>query len=73
MTDLEDGFAIEGGRPVLGGSVKARGDHRLAMSLAVAGLASAGPVEIEGAEMVAESFPGFFEVLAQLGARVVTT
>ena len=73
MTDLEDGFAIEGGRSIRGGSVNARGDHRLAMSLAVAGLASAGPVEIEGAEMVDESFPGFFEVLAQLGARVVAT
>jgi 3-phosphoshikimate 1-carboxyvinyltransferase len=72
MIEFDDGFAIEGGRPIRGGFANARGDHRLAMSLAVAGLSSTEPVVIDGAEMVAESFPGFFDVLAQAGARVVT-
>jgi 3-phosphoshikimate 1-carboxyvinyltransferase len=40
------------------------------MSLAVAGLVSDGPVEITGAEHVDVSFPGFFDVLYDLGADV---
>ena len=46
-----------------GGRVDARGDHRIAMLGAVAGLASREGVEIEGADTVAISFPGFFELL----------
>ncbi len=65
-----DGFAVEGGRPISGGTASAQGDHRLAMSLAVAGCGAAGPVMVEGAEMVDESFPGFGATLAALGARV---
>lgn len=72
MTEFDDGFAIEGGRPIGGGTVNARGDHRLAMSLAVAGLSASEPVIIDGAEMVAESYPGFFDELARLGARIGT-
>ena len=55
-----DGFAVTGvpTRP-RGGQVDARGDHRIAMLGAVAGLASREGVEIEGAESVGVSFPGF--------------
>jgi 3-phosphoshikimate 1-carboxyvinyltransferase len=67
---LPDGFSVHGGSPVRGGKAEAHGDHRLAMSLAVAGLAAAGPVEVNGAEMIDESFPGFKAVLEGLGARV---
>ncbi len=49
-----------------GGIVDARGDHRLAMLGAVAGVASRDGVELRGAEAVATSFPGFFEVLEQV-------
>jgi 3-phosphoshikimate 1-carboxyvinyltransferase len=46
-----------------------RGDHRIAMLGAVAGLVSRDGVELEGAESVAISFPGFFELLASLTRR----
>ena len=44
----------------------ARGDHRIAMVAAIAGLASREGVEIGGAESVAVSFPGFFDLLESL-------
>ena len=53
-----------------GGKVQSHGDHRLAMALALAGLASREPVQVEGAEMVAESFPEFAGVLAGFGAQI---
>ncbi len=68
-----DGFVIHGGHPWQGGEVDAHGDHRLAMSLAVAGLAARRPVMVHGAESVAESFPNFADALRRLGAVVTTT
>ena len=63
----EDGFRIRGvpTRP-RGGRIESRGDHRIAMLGAIAALASADGVEIEDAECVAVSFPGFFELLDSL-------
>lgn len=60
----DDGFSVTGvpTRP-RGGRVEARGDHRIAMLGAVAGLVSREGVRIEGAESVAVSFPGFFDLL----------
>jgi 3-phosphoshikimate 1-carboxyvinyltransferase len=55
----EDGFAVRGGGGLRGGSFDARGDHRLAMLGAVAGLASREGVEVEGMEAVEISYPGF--------------
>jgi 3-phosphoshikimate 1-carboxyvinyltransferase len=49
--------------------VDARGDHRIAMLGAVAGLASREGVELREPEAVAVSFPGFFELLAQVAQR----
>jgi 3-phosphoshikimate 1-carboxyvinyltransferase len=59
-----DGFAVTGvpTRP-RGGKVDARGDHRIAMLGAIAGLASREGVQVEGAESAAISFPGFFDLL----------
>jgi 3-phosphoshikimate 1-carboxyvinyltransferase len=54
----DDGFAIHG-KTLLGGVVDGAGDHRIAMSLAVAGLASPEPVVVQHAEILNESFPGF--------------
>ena len=66
----EDGWAITGVPTRLrGGSVEARGDHRIAMLGAVVGLASSQGVDIEDAETVAISFPGFYEVLDSLVRR----
>jgi 3-phosphoshikimate 1-carboxyvinyltransferase len=62
-----DGFRVRGVPARLrGGVVDARGDHRLAMLGAVAGLSSREGVEIRGAEVVDVSFPGFFQILRQL-------
>ncbi len=62
-----DGFVVTGvpARPK-GGKVEARGDHRIAMLGAVAGLSSRDGVEVEGAESVAVSFPGFYDLVGQL-------
>jgi len=64
-----DILAVTGG-PLHGGTASARGDHRIAMALAVAGLAASGEVGIEGAECVGKSYPRFFEDLAALGGRI---
>jgi 3-phosphoshikimate 1-carboxyvinyltransferase len=66
----EDGWTITGVPTRLrGGRVEARGDHRIAMLGAVAGLASREGVEILGAESVAISFPGFYELVEAVVQR----
>jgi 3-phosphoshikimate 1-carboxyvinyltransferase len=66
----EDGWTITGVPARLrGGRVDARGDHRIAMLGAVAGLASREGVEVEGAETVAISFPGFYDLLESVTRR----
>ncbi len=60
----EDGWTITGVPTRLrGGKVDARGDHRIAMLGAIAGLASREGVAIEGADTAAISFPGFYDLL----------
>jgi 3-phosphoshikimate 1-carboxyvinyltransferase len=61
-----DGMVIEGTGGLRGGSVSSHGDHRIAMLGAVAGLASAEGVEVEGMEAAAVSYPGFEQDLASL-------
>ena len=56
----EDGFAVRGdGSRLRGGTIDARGDHRMAMLGAVAGLASLEGVEVLGMDAAAVSYPGF--------------
>jgi 3-phosphoshikimate 1-carboxyvinyltransferase len=63
----EDGFRVTGVPARLrGGRMSSRGDHRLAMLGAVAGLASREGVRVEEADAVGVSFPGFFELLDEL-------
>jgi len=66
----EEGFSVVGvpTRP-RGGRIASVGDHRIAMLGAVAGLVSREGVHIEGAECVAVSFPGFFDLLERLVQR----
>ncbi len=61
-----DGFAVRGGGALRGGTLDARGDHRLAMMGAVAGLASREGVEVLGMDAAAVSYPGFVEDLGAL-------
>jgi len=66
----DDGFEVRGvpTRPT-GGRMPSDGDHRIAMLGAVAGVVSRDGVEIEGAEAVAISFPGFFDLLNSVSRR----
>lgn len=66
VEELEDGIVIEGGHPLTGAPVESHGDHRLAMSLAIAGLRAAGRTEISDAECIDVSFPGFERLLQGL-------
>jgi 3-phosphoshikimate 1-carboxyvinyltransferase len=66
ITANEDGWVIRGPRHLEGARVDAAGDHRVAMALAVAGLMADGKTEIEGAECVDISYPGFFDDLESL-------
>ena len=56
---------IRGGQ-AHGAHTRSHGDHRIAMSLAVAALRADGEITIEGAESVAKSYPGFFEDLEHI-------
>jgi 3-phosphoshikimate 1-carboxyvinyltransferase len=62
-----DGFVVRGdGSPLTGGTLEARGDHRMAMLGAVAGLASEQGVEVVGMDAAAVSYPGFEQDLRAL-------
>ncbi|MBC9033698.1 3-phosphoshikimate 1-carboxyvinyltransferase [Sphingomonas sp. JC676] len=67
--EYEDGLAIQGsgGQPLRGnGAIASKLDHRIAMSMAVAGLAASGPITIDDVAPVATSYPDFFATLDNL-------
>ena len=66
VTPTADGMIIDGGGGLRGGDVESFGDHRLAMALAIAGLAGAGDVRIAGADAVSVSYPSFWQHLDEL-------
>jgi len=66
IEEFPDGFHIRGGRKLTGGQADAAGDHRLAMSFAIAALGADGPSTITGADSVAISYPEFFATLERL-------
>ncbi len=67
-----DALIVEGcgGPPPGGAAIRTLGDHRIAMSFLILGLAARRPVEIDGASMIATSFPGFAAVMERLGGRI---
>ena len=67
-----DSLVIAGadGPPPGGGLVETRGDHRIAMSFLVLGLASRAPVTVDSAASIATSFPGFADLMRTIGARI---
>jgi 3-phosphoshikimate 1-carboxyvinyltransferase len=73
VEEYPDGFAVEGPVELHSAPVWSHGDHRLAMALAVAGLVASGPVLVEDAECVSDSFPGFERVLHTLGVEMEPT
>ncbi len=70
IEECEDGMVIHGGRPLHGAEVESDGDHRIAMSAAIAALAAGASCHIHGAETIATSFPTFTTLLQSLGPGV---
>jgi 3-phosphoshikimate 1-carboxyvinyltransferase len=71
VEEAEDGFTIHGNGKVPGGvELDPHGDHRLAMSVAISGLAAEKPITITNPEIISESFPDFVDVLNGLGANI---
>jgi 3-phosphoshikimate 1-carboxyvinyltransferase len=66
-----DAMTVRGSPNALrGADTESRGDHRIAMALAVAGLFCEGEMRVKDAECAAVSFPGFFEAMAGAGASL---
>jgi 3-phosphoshikimate 1-carboxyvinyltransferase len=64
VSERPDGLVIHGtGGIAKGGRIDSRGDHRVAMAFAAAARGAGGPIEIDGAESAAVTYPGFLELL----------
>ena len=63
----DDGMIIHGGKPLHGATIDPHLDHRIAMSFAVAALVADGETEIQDADCVKISYPGFYADLEGLG------
>ena len=69
VDESEDGAVVHGGR-FGGGTVESCGDHRIAMSMAIAGTVASDVVNVRDVDAVDTSFPGFADLLADLGACI---
>jgi 3-phosphoshikimate 1-carboxyvinyltransferase len=71
IEERPDGFSVTGDpeRGIRGGRASSRGDHRIGMGLAIAGLASKDGVEVEDLEVASVSYPGFLRDLGSLACR----
>jgi len=69
---LPDGMVIYGGRPLSGTDVDSHFDHRLAMSLAVAGLIAKGETTIKHAQVAQVSYPAFWQTLLSVTSKEST-
>ena len=73
VTELPDGLVLAGlkeGQKLHGAEIDSASDHRIALAFSVAALVADSPTTITGAEWADVSFPGFYQLLGQLGARV---
>jgi 3-phosphoshikimate 1-carboxyvinyltransferase len=70
IEERDDGFVVHGPARLRGALVQSHGDHRLAMALIVAGLIADGETVVEGTDVIADSFPGFVELMQKLGAEI---
>jgi 3-phosphoshikimate 1-carboxyvinyltransferase len=66
VEELEDGLIIEGRKELKPASTQSHGDHRIAMSMIIAGLTASGETTVEDTECVNTSFPGFTDMLESL-------
>jgi 3-phosphoshikimate 1-carboxyvinyltransferase len=69
IDELPDGAMIQGGT-IGGGVIDSHGDHRIAMSFAIAGLVASAPITIGDCANVATSFPGFVELANGVGFQL---
>jgi 3-phosphoshikimate 1-carboxyvinyltransferase len=69
VDESEDGAVVHGGT-LTGGTVDSRGDHRIAMSLAVAASVAEAAVTVRNVEAVDTSFPGFHDCIKSLGIAI---
>ena len=69
VVETEDGMEIEGAGRLAGGCFESFGDHRIAMSMLIAGLAAGGDVTVNDVDCIATSFPNFFALLESVAAR----
>jgi 3-phosphoshikimate 1-carboxyvinyltransferase len=69
VSETADGMIIDGGR-IHGGAIESCGDHRIAMSFAMAGLVSERAISITDTGPVATSFPGFVDVARGVGLNI---
>jgi 3-phosphoshikimate 1-carboxyvinyltransferase len=73
IDERTDGLVIEGGAPLRGARVQSRGDHRIAMALAVAGLVAEGETIVDDSACIATSFPQFTDLVNTLAGEPVIT
>jgi 3-phosphoshikimate 1-carboxyvinyltransferase len=66
LDELDDGIVIAGQSRLKGGDCESHGDHRMAMSLAIAGLISESGITIHNIECINTSFPEFWEILSSI-------
>lgn len=70
ITETPDGFIIEGPQRLRAATVEGHDDHRIAMSLSVAGLTVDGETTVLDARCASDSFPGFAPTMAGIGADI---
>lgn len=70
IEEKADGFSVNGPLRPQGAEVDSHDDHRLAMSLAIAGLVATGETLVHDAGCARDSFPGFVETMQKLGAQM---
>jgi 3-phosphoshikimate 1-carboxyvinyltransferase len=66
---LEDEMMIVGKQVISGGKINSHNDHRIAMAFAILGISATLPIEIEGADAVAKSYPTFWEEMERLSGN----
>ena len=73
VEEREDGFRIQGPQALNGAIVDGHDDHRIAMSLTIAGFMAAEGTLVTDAACAGDSFPGFAETLMNCGARMIAS
>lgn len=70
IEDTENTVTIKGGKQLKGMTLDSHGDHRIAMSIAVAGLTADGPTGIIDAECASVTFPNFYDNFRAAGVKI---